>query len=57
MIDLERKMNDKIQLTSPMLDQFMLCSQQADLSVSRYQSSAHIGVSRHRIGIFLNILC
>lgn len=52
-IDLEQKLDEKIQFLSLVQDHFMVCTQSPNMDADVYFSSPHIGVSSRRAGVLL----
>ncbi|ANF81819.1 LysR family transcriptional regulator [Acinetobacter sp. NCu2D-2] len=55
-IDLEQNLNDKIQFETLVQDQFVVCTQQPEVTEKSYLASPHIGVSSRRTGVLIEDL-
>lgn len=52
-IDLEQNISDKIKFQCLVQDRFMVCTQEKEMSLERYLSAEHIGVSSRRTGVLV----
>src|SRR5690606_39834788 len=55
-IDLEQVLGEKIKFERLIQDQFVVCTQQTEMSEHIYLASPHIGVSSRRTGVLIEDL-